>query len=337
MNFKDAKGYLQEGEDFLISTHLNSDGDAIGSVTALSCVVRLMGKSCRIILHDPVPDPKYAFLDGFENIESYKPRLKKKIFDYAIIVDSPTISRIGNVASLIGTGCRILNIDHHRSNQCFGHVNLVDESASSTSEIIYLLAKSLKLRIADKMATHLYTGIMFDTGRFRYSNLERAFPAAADLVKLGAKPERIAEAVYGQRSYQSVKILGEALGSLKLYLGRQVAIMTLPFKFLQSSNDLDGIVDYAISISGVAAAALIKEQEPGKFRLSLRSRGELDVNEVAREFQGGGHPNAAGCYIAGEDTYVRNAILRAIGKRLKKQRPVSGKRVPTLIKRQVQL
>jgi phosphoesterase RecJ-like protein len=316
MDFRNARRFLSEGDDFLISTHVNADGDAIGSLLAVAEILALAGKPFRAVLHDRTVDPKYRFLPGFERIEPYRPSVHRRPASSVILVDVPSVSRIGSVAGLIAGGARLLNIDHHASNVRFGRVNLVDEGACATAEILYLLARSLRIRIDGRMATQLYTGVMFDTGRFRYSNLGRAFPVAGALIELGADPERIAEAVYGQKSFHSIKALGEALASLELHFDGRAAIMHLPFRAIRSSPDLDGIVDYAISVVGVRVAALLKEQKPGQYRISLRSRGALDVNGLAQSFGGGGHPNAAGCCIDGELESVAAGLLKAIRKAL---------------------
>jgi phosphoesterase RecJ-like protein len=315
MDFRLAKRFLKGGDHYLISTHINADGDAIGSILALARMVEIVGKSCRIVLHDREADLKYRFLAGFDRIAAYSP--SDRPASYAILVDTPNLARIGDVARLIGEGTRILNIDHHASNARFGEVNLVDEEACATSELVFGLAKALRLRIDAEMAAQLYTGIMFDTGRFRYSSLRRAFPAAAALLHLGADPASIAEAVYSRKSSQSVKVLGEALASLEMHFKDRVALMTLPHRAIRSAPDLDGIVDYAISISGVSVAGLLKEQRPSQFRVSLRSRGAFDVNDLARDFEGGGHPNASGCCIDGDAVRVKKILLKAIRKRLR--------------------
>lgn len=315
MDYRSVKRFLSESDHYLISTHIHADGDAIGSILALARMIYLMGRSCRILLHDREIDLKYSFLAGFDCIESYLPSTHDRPASYVILADTPTVARIGNVARLIGTKTRILNIDHHASNVRFGAVNLVDEDACATSELVFALVKALKLRVDKEMATQLYTGVMFDTGRFRYSNLHRAFPAGAALLNLGADAASTAEAVYGQKSYRSVKILGHALASLELHFRGRVALMTLPHSVIRRVTDLEGIVDYAISISGVEVAALLKEQRPRQFRISLRSRRTFDVNDLARDFLGGGHPNASGCCIDGDSAYVKKALLKAIRKR----------------------
>ncbi len=316
MDLRRIKRFLDAGDHYLISTHINADGDAIGSALATARILDLAGKSCRIVLHDKEVDLKYRFLSGFDRIEAY-PRSSAPA-SWVILVDTPHVARVGDVAKLIGKQARILNIDHHASNARFGEINLVDEDACATAELIFGLAKALKFRIDAEMATQLYTGIMFDTGRFRHANLRRAFPVATELINLGADPTTLAEAVYGRKSFQSVKVLGQALASLEMHFKNRVAFMILPHSVLRLTSDLDGIVDYAISISGVLVAALLKEQKPNQFRLSLRSRGAFDVNELARAFQGGGHPNASGCCIEGDALQVKRALLKAIRKRLKK-------------------
>ncbi len=316
MDFRHAKRFFKEGEEYLITTHVQADGDGIGSILALAGIVEQMGKTPRLVIHDREADVKYRFLPGFDRIEPYSRSMHEHRSSHVLVADSPGLDRIGEVRKLIDKRARILNVDHHTSNLRFGSVNLVDETASSTAELVLFLANALRIHIEQEMAAQLYTGILFDTGCFRYSNRYRAFSSASSLVDMGADPVGIADAVYAQRSFRSVKVLGEALSTLELHFKGRAAILSLPYRAVRNSVDLDGIVDTAISISGVELAAFLKEQGPRKFRVSLRSRGSFNVNELAKDFKGGGHPNASGCSIEGETSCVKRALLKAIRKRL---------------------
>ena len=320
MDFRHAKRFLKESKAYLITTHVHADGDAIASILALRGIVESVGARARIVLHDRRVDGKYRFLDGFGRIQPYSPSVFRRPLGHLIVADTPSVVRIGDVGGVIHEKTRILNIDHHESNSCFGDVNLVDREACATSEIVFGLGRALRVRVDADMATQLYTGIMFDTGRFRYSSLHRAFPTGAALVALGADAQGAAEAVYGHRSYRSTRALGQALCSLELHFTGRAATLVLPYASLKEADDLDGIVDHAMSVPGVEVAALLKEEKPNRFRVSLRSRGHFDVNALARDFNGGGHPNAAGCQVEGDTKSVKRALLRSIGRRISRSR-----------------
>ena len=309
-----ARSFLEQGDDFLLTSHVNSDGDGIGGCLALGGLLRQMGKKAAIVLHDP-PDDHYAFLDGWEAIQRAAPPNPPKA-DRAIVVDCPGLERIGDVATHIGGNTHILNIDHHKDNPGFGEANLVSPTASSSSELVFHLATSMGLEIDARIAAQLYTGILFDTGGFRYSlTTPTTFEAAASLVRCGIRLEQIADQVFGNRSLAEVKQRGQAIDSLALHSDGRVASLHLNLAEMEA-GDPDEVVNYGLLVTGVEVALMLKEQEPGKYRISLRSRDRVDVSQIAARFSGGGHARASGCRLEGSREEVEKELLDAIGKHL---------------------
>ncbi len=318
MDIEGAKTFLRENDNFIVSTHLNADGDAIASVLAFRIILKKMEKDFRIILHDERTDDKYDFLPGFGEIESFKEGiLAGTKAQNVILLDSANLERAGRVAELLDENGSILNIDHHESNTEYGTLNLIEADASSTVQIIYLIAAELGMEFGERLASCIYTGIMFDTGRFMFSNTsEEALNICAQMVRNGAKPNLIADAVYGKRSFESVVMLGKALNSLDVHLDGRVCSIMLRNGDYRLNEDADQFVDYAVSIEGVEVALFLKEYEQSRFRVSLRSSDKVNVSQIAKEFGGGGHPNAAGCQIDGMPGDVKTRLLEAIKDRL---------------------
>ncbi|MDE2814234.1 MAG: DHHA1 domain-containing protein, partial [Gemmatimonadota bacterium] len=206
-------------------------------------------------------------------------------------------------------------IDHHRDNECFGAVNIV-EDVSSTCELLYHLAIGLGYEIDSVAADQLYAGILFDTGGFRFSlTTDTTFEVAADLVRRGARLDAIAQDVFGNKSFGSVKQRGQAIESLVLRLGGRVAVLHLDREAM-SAGEPDEVVNYGLMIRGVEVAVLLKERAPGCYRISLRSRDEVDVSQVASTFGGGGHARAAGLELTGAPEDIVENILAEIDRYL---------------------
>lgn len=299
MDFTRAMAFLEADGPFLLSTHVNADGDGIGALLGIASLLEKMDKPTRIITADHEADRKFAFLEGFERIESVADLDNLEPVPYAVFVDTPTISvhRVGNVARLIGMDTRTMIIDHHAGSPEEGNVLLIDSEASAASELVFRLMQQSGIAISPEMATQVYTGIAFDTKLFKYSNPERAIKACAELVALGADPTWIAEELFGHQTFETVKTLGIALAGTDLYADGRVATVSIDHATFKMGGDLDAIVDHALSIDGVEVALFFKEQSLGVHRVSLRSRGKVDVNAIARQFGGGGHQKASGCTI----------------------------------------
>ena len=305
---------LKTYDNFLISTHVNADGDAISAVLVCAAILKKLGKTHRIVVHDPVPDERYRFLPGFGEIHSFEQTPEPAPFNVLLALDVPTMDRIGDVVRLLAEGASVLVVDHHESNEAFGEVNFVRAEVSSTCELLYEVISELKLPFDKEIATCLFTGIAFDTGGFRFSNTSgAALRIAAEMVDRGVRPDRIADAVFHRRSYEATQLLGQALNAIELHLNGKVSSIYLPG---ERSKDTEGFINYALFIDGVEVAFFIKEEEQGHFRVSFRSKNQIDVNRIAGRFGGGGHRKAAGCRIKGQVEEVKSLVLEEIARYL---------------------
>lgn len=317
MDYGRAIAFLEADGPFLLSTHINADGDGLGALLGLSRLLQKLGKPCQMVVADDEPDRKFAFLAGFDEIISYRDLESQDPVSHAIFVDTPTISahRVGNVARLIEQNTRTMIIDHHAGSE-EGNVLLIDSGASAASELIFELMKASGVEIDAEMATQVYAGIVFDTKLFKFSHPERALKACAELVDYGADPVSIADHLFAHQTVETVKTLGFALSTLELHYDDRVATVAVTHDVFTLGGDLDMVVDQAMSIDGVEVALFFKEQSPGYHRVSLRSRGLIDVNVIARDFGGGGHRNASGCAIEASLGESRRGLLDAVGKAL---------------------
>ena len=308
-----ARDFLA-ADDFLLTAHINSDGDAIGACLALRGLLAGAGKRASVVLHD-APDPHYQFIPGWDALRQVGKSGAAKVA-CAVVLDCPILDRIGDVQACLDEGTRILNIDHHRGNDLFGVVNVVTEEVSSTCELIYHLAAYCGMEIDRDIAAQLYTGILFDTGGFRFSlTTPSTFEAAAVLVRHDIRLDYIADQLFGNKSLAMVKQLGSALDSLALHCGEQVAVLYLNSEDLKAGAP-EEVVNYGLMIEGVEVAVLLKEEERQKYRVSLRSRDRVDVNKIAAHFGGGGHTKASGCSREGDREAVERQLIDEIGKHL---------------------
>ncbi len=307
--------FIEEADDFLLTTHVNSDADGIGSCMAWAHLLRGLGKRADIGLPEP-PAGQCSFLAGWDGVRHFAD-LDLSRYRCAIVADCPSLDRIGPVRPCLSPDIRLLNIDHHQDNECFGAVNIVEE-VSSTCEILYHLAIGLGYEIDSVAADQLYAGILFDTGGFRFSlTTATTFEVAADLVRRGARLDAIAQDVFGNKSFGSVKQRGQAIESLVLRLGGRVAVLHLDREAM-SAGEPDEVVNYGLMIRGVEVAVLLKERAPGCYRISLRSRDKVDVSQVASTFGGGGHARAAGLELTGVPEDIVEDILTEISRHLNK-------------------
>jgi phosphoesterase RecJ-like protein len=270
----------------------------------------------QMVVHDEKPDPKFRFLPGFENIMPFGLFDSSNTFERAVVLDTPTMTerRIGDVAQLITNQTRTLILDHHAGGSDEGDVRCIDAGASAASELVYHLIKASGEKINSDMAMCLYSGIAFDTKLFKYSHPERALQVGADLASLGADPQKIAEELFSHQSVETIESLGFALSHLSLHAEGRITTLYIDHATYLKGGDLDPVVDHAMSIEGVEVALFFKEESPGLHRVSLRSRGGVDVNLVANQFDGGGHQRASGCTMEGSLEASRDRLLAALEK-----------------------
>jgi phosphoesterase RecJ-like protein len=298
---------IKNSSHLLIASHAQPDGDAVGSLIALGLAIGRLNIKSTLYNESPIP-AVYRFLPSVERIVRH---IKKaNTYDTAIILDCGDLSRIGEVSSTVSQIPFIINIDHHISNTRFGHRQLLDTSACSTAEVVYRLIKALSVSIDKTIATCLYTGILTDTGSFRFSNTNQAaFAISEEMAQLGVEPFDVAQHVFGTYSLGRIKLLNLALDSIEISDNGKLSMMTITKSMLAETDtqpeDVDGMINYARRIKNVKVAALIQEiqngtQESGyinRYHVSLRSDGTVDVATIASSFGGGGHVNAAGFQI----------------------------------------
>jgi phosphoesterase RecJ-like protein len=305
---------INHHRNFLITSHERPDGDALGAELALYFVLTASGKTVTVYNQDQTPGA-YRFLPGVDRIVHKLP--PPESFDAAFILDCGDLARVGREAGRIGNVRQLVNIDHHVSNGGFCDAMLLDSGASSTGEMIYRLAEAMALPLTPEMATNLYTAILTDTGCFCYGNTTAAcLVIAGRLVEIGARPQWISENLYENNPLAKMRLMAATLKTLTLDLGDKVGSLVVTREALARSGalqeDTEGFVDLPRTIEGVEISILFNELEENHFKLSLRSKGRFNVEQVAASFGGGGHVNAAGCRIRGDIATVKRLVLARI-------------------------
>ncbi len=295
---------LTRSERVLVASHASPDGDAIGSLLAMGCALEAAGKTVVMYNESPIP-AVYRFLPAIAAIQRRVP--PDGSCDTAVVLDCGDLGRVGEAAAAINRIPFLISIDHHLTNKGFGDLQWVDPDACATAEIVYRLIGALGIPMNICMATALYTGILTDTGSFRFSNTNQAaFRICGEMVAAGVDPYQVAQQVYGTYSLGRIKLLNLALDSIEISGDGKVSFMTLTRAMLAETHtqaeDVDGLINYARRIQDVRLAVLIQERQNGPpgvgdplpYHVSLRSDGSLDVAAIAVAFGGGGHVSAAG-------------------------------------------
>ncbi|HOX36429.1 MAG TPA: bifunctional oligoribonuclease/PAP phosphatase NrnA [Candidatus Brocadiia bacterium] len=318
-DFDTAWREMTTASSILITSHIRADGDSLGSVMAVWFALK-EGRNADILIDSDIPYV-YASLPGIEQVR--KPGAADTTqWDLVVSLDTATKDRLGDVARLT-EGCRIVNIDHHPSNSAYGDVNLIRPTASSTGEIIHQMLKWAGCAITPEIAEALYTAILTDTGRFLYFNTtSSALRAAAELVDAGARPEIIGARIYKSNTLPLIKLRALALSTLRLYEEGRVAVMEITREMFRETGtrpiDTQIFVDIPAGIDGVEVAMMIRDADrEDTVKASLRSKGYVNVNQIASEFGGGGHSEAAGCELPGPMETVAERLLEVIRRHLK--------------------
>jgi phosphoesterase RecJ-like protein len=307
---------VRRGRRFAVCSHARPDGDAVGSMLACGMLLSALGKEVDLYSADPVPQI-YRGLPCAETIRRAS-RVEGE-YDAAILLECDGTAR----TRLEGLEGRVLvNIDHHASWKAFGTVNWIEENACAVAEMVYRLTRAAGVPVTPAMAACLYTAVLTDTGSFCYEGTdEHAFELARDLVRCGANPAEIAREVYFSNPLPKMVLLGTALTRLRLE-GRLAWLWVTDEDMTRAEaaeEDCEGIVNYAIGIAGVEAAVLLRELRDEKIRLSLRSKGGVDVARIAASFGGGGHRHAGGCTLEGPLDAAMEKILETVRRALEKE------------------
>ena len=310
---------IREGSNFLVTSHLNPEGDAIGSALAMAQGLKDFGKEVTVFFEDQIPEI-YKFLPfsgevihEFDGQDSY---------GVTVVVDCGELDRVGDKFKSFQNKGVVINLDQHYDNTKFGDINLINGAASSTGEVVYEILSSLPVEISTEIATNIYVAIMTDTGSFRYSSsTARAFFIASEMVKAGVKPWEIAQHVYESYPEKKLKLLGEVLQTLEISKDGRIASIYVTQEMMRrlgATKDLiDGYVNYPRSIAGVDVAFLLSEVSSSKCKVSFRSKGLINVAEIAAELGGGGHPNASGCAVEGTLDEAKKIIKDLTEKKMK--------------------
>ncbi len=320
MSIQQAADFIRKHKRFLISSHTNMEGDALGSQLGFYFLVRKLGKQATMVIEESLPYG-YEFLPALDKIRHRKNVLKDPDFDCFVTVDCSDLKRTGEVYLLNTKNKPVLNIDHHVSNSNFGQANWVDPQASSASEMVYRLFKKMKVPLDREAALALYAGILTDTGSFRFSNTSSlTHEVNADLLTYGIDVVAVYKNIYGNIPYSDLKLLSRILPTMKTALHEKIVWFEVRKQLLKKQKGIffdlsETLLTFARTLRGLEVAVLFRENlTPGKeVRVNFRSQGNIDVNKIANFFGGGGHKNASGCTIKGlalDD--VRSMVLSKI-------------------------
>lgn len=305
---------IRANESFLIATHVRPDGDAIGALLGAKLILERLGKKADAYSQDRFP-PEYDFLPLASKVRSQPQGTSG--YDAAVLVDCGDFERVGTeLREYIGSRVPlVINIDHHLTGVPFGSVHWVETGASSACEMLFEICMHLSLPLDPDLATLLYTGILTDTGSFRFSNTNRrVLEIASMLVESGADPVGIAQQVYDSASPERLNLLALVLGTVRFHADSRIATAELSRGMLAATStsymDSEGFINHLRSIKTVLMAILLREGSEGEIHVSLRSRNGIDVARFAQRYGGGGHLMAAACRIPGTLEAVRTMLTR---------------------------
>ena len=289
---------IRRRQRFVLSSHARPDGDSIGSQFAMAFALWSLGKDVRIVNQDPAPGPLSVF-PGVSRIE-----VASRVDDpgdAVIVMECGDLTRTGVEGFERGF---VINIDHHLGNAGYGALNWFDASAAACSEMVFDLVRELGVPLTLEIATHVYIGIITDTGSFHYSNISpRTFDICRQCMEAGINPPAIAGAIYDSNNLGRLKLFGAVLSRMVLDATGRVATLCVDQKLARECGgtyeDTEGIVNLPLTVKDIESVAFFKEAGPDDWRVSMRSKGEVDVNAIAKEYGGGGHKNASGCSVRG--------------------------------------
>jgi len=305
---------IREASHLLLATHLNPDADTLGSALGLYHVLRRMGKKVTLFNASTLPY-NLDFLPGITRVRRELP----KDFDLLVALDCASFDRLGIEEEI---KVDILNIDHHPTNERYGAIDLVEPDFVATAQVVYTLFVHNGVVAPKESAVALYTALVDDSGFFRYENVKApVFSMAAQLCQWGADPAWVAKMLTMREPLAKLVLIQKLLGTLELHLCGKVGVITLTRRMLEETGATKEMADDALamvrSLATVEVAVLLREEEDGRIKVSLRSK-EVDVGRIAVEFGGGGHKNAAGF----TDGYDMQELLSTLLARLRKELPL---------------
>lgn len=319
LNIEKATDLIKNSKNIFIASHINPDGDNIGSSLALVLALKKNNKNVYVLKSDIVPR-SFVFLPGIDLIEDYNQEMGK--IDLFIALDCGDENRLGKNKVLFENAKKTINIDHHISNTNFGNVNIVDSKASATGEIIYSFIKHLNIDIDKEIATNLYTAISTDTGSFKYENVtSETHKIIANLLDAGIDKSSININLYENMSFTRMKLFIKSLTTLETFNDGKIAVVKITQDMLKNTGasleDSEGIISFIRKLETVEAACILKELEKENIKISLRTKKYLDASLICDKFNGGGHKRAAGCNIYKNIEESKDLIINSIKESMK--------------------
>ncbi|MEO6052107.1 MAG: bifunctional oligoribonuclease/PAP phosphatase NrnA [Pyrinomonadaceae bacterium] len=302
---------IENKSKFAITTHIKPDGDGVGSSLGLCWLLRSLGKTAEVIVRGDVP-PAYHSLPGANEIRDIT--IIDGDYDAVFVIECSDLMRPG-IAGLENEFT--VNIDHHATSEQFGSINWIDSTASAVGEMIYNLCKAIGGKITKDIAECVYMALVTDTGSFHFPNTsDRTLKVASELIKAGAKPAKISEAVYNNYPWSRIELMRQVLETVRRDATGRIASMRQTIEMQESSGAIDGdnngFVNIPLAAKDVVAAVYMREIGPRQYRASLRSKGDINVAKVAEQFGGGGHKNASGLSIDGDWDEKERELIAAL-------------------------
>ena len=296
---------------FVISSHSRPDGDSIGSQLAMAFALRALGREVTVVNSDAAPGPLMTF-PGVPDIQ-IADRVSGE-FDAAIIMECGDLARTG-VAGL--DRYFVINIDHHPGNSRYGQINWFDSTAAACGEMVYDLVRALGVPLSSDIAAHVYLAILTDTGSFHYSSISpRTFEICRETLLAGVDPVRVARNVYDSNNMGRLKLFGAVLSAMQLDPTGRIAIVYLDHEMARAAGgtyeDTEGLINLPLTVKEIRAVVFFKQAEGEEYRVSMRSKGDIDIGAVAKDFGGGGHKNAAGCTVHGGIDALQKLLVEKI-------------------------
>ena len=302
---------IRARQRFVISSHTRPDGDSIGSSLAMAFALRAMGKEADVVHSDPAPGPLMQF-PGVRDIH-VMPQVGNH-YDASIVMECGDLGRTG-VAGL--DRFFLINIDHHPGNVGYGRLNWFNPDAAACGEMVFDLVKALGAPLTPEVAIHVYLAILTDTGSFHYANISpRTFEICKEALEAGVDPVAVARNVYDSNNMGRLKLFGAVLSAMQIDASGRVAIVYLDHEMARAAGgtyeDTEGLINLPLTVKEILAIVFFKQIEGDEYRVSMRSKGTIDIGGIAKEFGGGGHRNAAGCTVTGAIDALKKMFIEKI-------------------------
>jgi phosphoesterase RecJ-like protein len=312
-------------QHFVLSSHSRPDGDSIGSQLAMAYTLRALGKNAVVVNADPAPPPLMAFPGVPEIVIA--PAVEGT-FDAAIIMECGDLARTG-VTGL--DRFFVVNIDHHPGNTGYGQINWFDAKAAACGEMVFDLVRALGVPLSLEIATHIYLAILTDTGSFHYSSISpRTFDICRETLEAGVDPVLVARNVYDSNNMGRLKLFGAVLSAMQIDQSGRIAIVYLDHEMARAAGgtyeDTEGLINLPLTVKEIQAVVFFKQDEGDQYRVSMRSKGLIDIGAVAKEFGGGGHKNAAGCTVTGPVDALQKQFVEKIERAIDAQEGMTAAR-----------